>query len=258
MKDYYCEKHNGPRQSLSDSLLSLNNLPNTSVTTPSDKSSNESLNFKSRDSMEMIFPISSSHIGIKDNDTTSEVSKKDEKSLLSKSTNRSLNVKNGINNPKSVFRENSLIFGDMTLESLTDSQASSPHSLDSPVECVQLNIVNTNNNNEMKRSDSVTKHINGDNQNWISNSTDSGNIKDSSVEITKTNVNNNNIKNTLMNQNTAVSNENDKKEPEKMTNGEKEKLHLNNSNSSSGSNVSEKKFVSYYKHSDTKYVYKSN
>lgn len=249
MKDYYCEKHNGPRQSLSDSLLSLNNLPNTSVTTPSDKSSNESLNFKSRDSMEMIFPISSSHIGIKDNDTISEVSKNNEKSLLSKSTNRSLNIRNGISNPKSVFRENSLIFGDMTLESLTDSQASSPHSLDSPVERVQQNIVN---NNEIKSND--TKHTNGDNQNWISNSVDSGNVKDSSIDLVKINVNNNNIKNTSMNQNVTLN----EKELEKLTNGEKEKLHLNNSNSSSGSNVSEKKFTSNYKHSDTKYAFYNN
>ncbi|XP_077302655.1 GATOR complex protein Nprl3 isoform X2 [Arctopsyche grandis] len=277
INDYYCEKHNGQRQSLSDSMLSLNNIPNTSATTPSEKSSNESLNFKSRDSMEMIFPISSSHIGIRSSDISSDMSKRDDVSLQIKTSNRSPNMKNGISNPKSVFRENSLVCGDMTLESLTDSQPSSPQSLNSPVGCVQLLNI-SNNNNESKKDENSTKHMNGENQNWISDSLDSSHGLDNSNEVANM-ISNNNLKNTLMNHNLIKINDGDKKDPivesaTKIINGvsniktddkeinlklnlnlvqDKEKLSANNSNSSSGSNVSEKKYVSNYRHSDTNF-----
>lgn len=310
-KDYFCEKHNRPRPTISDSLISLTLVPHSAnPTNNSDDSSNDSFNMRTRDYNDSGFRSNKTALGNSDSSLSDTEVKRSRnrngynnlKPIL-KSPNDEISTRVKIENPKNVFRENSLIFGDITCESSLDSQPSTPQSLDILHHCVKISIGDDKNRKNSDTTDSSECSADpARKREWTIDSSESSLnsndnigvdvpdfarnivasnfdanftnkiIKTNNFEIKPADVtvqlnNNNNEVSANLPHLTKVINlvngiHNLKVEEKNNTNGttlhpnngpENEKVNftLNTSNSSSISNISEKKF-SNFKHVDTR------
>lgn len=275
----------------------------------SDDSSNDSFIMRTRDYNDSGFRSNKTAYGNSDSSPSDTEMKRGRNGYnnnlkpILKSPNNETAPRVKLENPKNVFRENSLIFGDITCESSLDSEPSTPQSLDIVDHCVKISVCDAKNRKNSDTTDSSEysaeparksewtidsseSSVNSNNiigvdvpdfarnivapnfdANFANKVIKTNNFDIKPVDVTVQLNNNNNEVSANLPHLVKVVNlvnglHNLKVEEKNNTNGttlhpnngpENEKLHftLNTSNSSSTSNISEKKY-SNFKHVDTR------